>query len=101
MNKEEIHMVITEAVSSAVSKAIAEILKSPEIHCQYKFDADAHEHEHEALRKFIRVMSRIEDMKWSVLQKIVIGIVGAAFVLMAYGAMAKLTIFGGLGWPGR
>lgn len=92
---------VRELVKSAVSDAVKEVVATPDIHCRYKFEAVKHDEEHEAIRKFIRLMSRVEDMKWSVLQKIVIGMVGLAFTLMVYGALAKLQIFGGFGWPGK
>jgi len=97
MTNEEIKTIVAEAVKDG----LAEVLANRELFCRYAIRPEQHDEEHQALRKFIRVMSRIEDMKWSVLQKIVIAVVGIAFSLMVYGALAKLTIFGGFGWPGR
>jgi hypothetical protein len=92
---------IKEIVSDAIKEGLTEVLQNKQLFCRYAINPELHDEEHAALRKFIKVMARIEDMKWSVLQKIVIGAVGIAFALMVYGAIAKLTVFGGLGWPGK
>jgi hypothetical protein len=92
---------IKEIVKTAIHDGISGAMENRDLSCRYRIEPGQHDAEHEALRKFIKVMSRIEDMKWSVLQKFVVAIVGAAFALMVYGALAKLTIFGGFGWPGR
>jgi hypothetical protein len=87
MTHDEISMVVTDAIRA--------VLSDPELHCRYKFEPEKHEAEHEALRKFIRVVGRVEDIKWGVLQKLILMIVTGAFALMVYGGIMKLKLFGG------
>jgi hypothetical protein len=87
MTHEEISMVVTDAIRA--------VLSDPELHCRYKFEPEKHEAEHEALRKFIKVVGRVEDIKWGVLQKLILIVVTGAFALMAYGGLMKLKLFGG------
>jgi len=97
MTNEEIKAVVGEAIKDGLS----EIMANRDLFCRYAINPAKHDEEHAALRKFINVMSRIEDMKWGVLQKVIIAVIGLGFTLMVYGMLAKLTIFGGLGWPGK
>ena len=101
MTNEEIKEIVSDAIKEGLAEGLTEVLQNRQLFCRYAINPEMHDEEHAALRKFIKVMGRIEDMKWSVLQKIIIGAVGIAFALMIYGAVAKLTIFGGLGWPGK
>jgi hypothetical protein len=87
MTQEEVAMVVTDAIRA--------VLSDPAIHCRYKFEPETHEAEHEALRKFIKVVGRIEDIKWGVLQKLVLLVVTGACALMVYGGLMKLKLFGG------
>jgi hypothetical protein len=93
MTHDEVSMVVTDAIRA--------VLSDPALHCRYKFEPEKHEAEHDALRKFIKVVGRIEDIKWGVLQKLVLIVAIGAFALMVYGGLMKLQIFGGFGWPGR
>ena len=90
-----------EEIAVIVTDALRAVLTSPELHCRYRFDPEKHDLEHEALRKFIKVVGRFEDVKWGVFQKVIAAIVFAAFGLMLYGGMVKLKILGGLGLLGR
>jgi hypothetical protein len=97
MTNEEIKSIVGEAIKDGIQ----EVLSNRDIFCRYAIDPSKHDEEHAALRKFIKVMSRVEDMKWGVLQKVVIAGIGIAFTLMIYGMLAKFTVFGGWGWPGK
>ena len=97
MTPEEIKTIVAEAIKDGIAGAFAD----PALHCRYSISPTQHDDEHEAIRKFMKLMGRIEDMKWGIIQKLVVGILGVAFTLMVIGAAAKLKFFGGLGWPGR
>jgi len=90
-----------EEIAEIVTDAVRAVMAAPEIHCRYSFDPEKHDLEHEALRRFIRVVGRIEDVKWGTLQKLIVTLIVGAFGLMVYGGLMKLQILGGLGWPGR
>jgi hypothetical protein len=84
MTHDEIAMVVTDAIRA--------VLSDPELHCRYKFSPEKHEAEHEALRKFIKVMGRIDDIKWSIFQKAVVWALGALLVFAAISFAAKFEI---------
>lgn len=93
MTPEEVKELISEAMTGAVRAIVA----SPDVHCKYRFDPTQHEAEHEAVRKFMRVMGKVDDIKWSVVQKIVIALVLGMFTLMGYGIILKLGVLDRLG----
>ena len=91
-----------EQIKQAVADGVREALSvDPNLHCRYQIDPDEHQKEHEALRRFMDFTARLENIKWTIFQKIILYVVMAAFGLMVYGGIMKLKIFGGLGWPGR
>jgi len=90
-----------EEIAVIVTDALRAVLQTPDLHCRYRFDPEKHNLEHEALRKFIKVVGRFEDVKWGVFQKVIAAIVFAALGLIFYGGVVKLKILGGCGLLGR
>jgi len=90
MNREEIAEAISEGVRAA-------LLENPALHCRYHIAAEQHEMDHLALQRFMTFTSRLENVKWSVFQKLIVtGLIGL-FTLMGYGFIMKLKLLNSLG----
>lgn len=85
MEREELKELILEAVTQA--------LANPANHCRYQISPEEHRLQHEALERFIQFTSRIDDLKWDVLKKLIAVVLISLFSLAMFGTAVKLKLF--------
>jgi uncharacterized protein (DUF2344 family) len=94
-NAEEITKMIITATSEGIRLAMAD----PEIHCRYQIKPEDHFAQHEALKGFMKLTEKINNITWKTLQSVVVFIVLGLFGLMLFGAAVKMKLFSILGIP--
>lgn len=85
MTEHEIRRAIEEGVRAAFS--------DPTTHCRYPISPEEHQRQHEAIEKFMRFTSRVDDLKWNTLKALIVWLVIGAFSLMMFGAVVKAKLF--------
>lgn len=82
----------SDEIKAAVEAGIRSALADPEFHCRYKISPEDHSRQHQAMEKFIVFTARLDDLKWSVMKKLIAWMVIGAFGLMLFGAAVKTKV---------
>jgi hypothetical protein len=85
----------TEQIKQAIADGIAEGFKNPNFHCRYSISAEDHQAQHAAMQKFIEFTGKVDNLKWSVLKKLISWMVITAFTFGLYWTGIKYHWFGG------